>query len=72
MSQMTLAELATAAAQFAGLDTEQVFSDLAAGRFVSGYAIMAAISQVSGTHPHLADKLAVFKKQVSGFHTFWT
>lgn len=72
MSKMTFAELTELAKPFAGLDTEEVFNDFVAGRFVSGYDIMGAISQVKRLHPHLAEQLAEFEAQVSDFHSLWT
>lgn len=72
MSSMTLAELETEAVQFAGLDTHEVFADLAKGVFVSGYDIMAAIAQVKRLHPQLADKLDVFAAHVKTFPRFWS
>lgn len=72
MSHITLAELHDEAAQFAGLDTHEVFTDLAKGVFVSGYDIMAAISQVKKLYPQLAEKLDVFSAHVKSFSTFWS
>lgn len=71
MSNMTLRELYDEAGQFAGLDTAGVFTDLAAGKFVGGWDIMAAIEQVRRLHPNLEEQLATFKTHALTFHHFW-
>lgn len=60
------------ASQFAGLDSQEVFTDLAAGRYVSGWDVMSAIDEVKGSNPALADDLEKFRSRVSATYSFWS
>ncbi|KMV17587.1 hypothetical protein ACT17_14955 [Mycolicibacterium conceptionense] len=63
--------IAQDAERFAGLDSERVFTDLAAGRFVSGYDVIAAAEQVARLHPELSDALNALTARVKSAHYFW-
>lgn len=60
------------ASRFAGLDSQGVFADLAAGRYVGGRDVMAAIAEVKRGYPGLAEELDAFKSRVSANHSFWS
>lgn len=49
--------IAQDAEAFAGLDTERVFTDLAAGRFIYGGDVIAAAEQVKQSHPEHTEDL---------------
>ncbi|MDO3312570.1 hypothetical protein [Mycobacteroides abscessus] len=60
------------ASQFAGLDSQEVFTDLAAGRYVGGWDVMSAIDEVKGNNPALADDLEKLRSRVSATYSFWS
>lgn len=60
------------ASQFAGLDTQGVFADLTAGRYVGGWDTMAAIDQAKAANPALTEDLDRFRSRVSSTYSFWS
>lgn len=60
------------ASQFSGLDSQEVFTDLAAGRYAGGWDVMSAIDQVKAKNPALADDLEKFRSRVSATYSFWS
>ncbi|SIM25505.1 Uncharacterised protein [Mycobacteroides abscessus subsp. abscessus] len=60
------------ASRFAGLDSQGVFADLAAGRYVASGDVMAAIAEVKRKYPNLGEELDGFKARVSADHSFWS
>ncbi len=60
------------AAEFAGLDSKQVFTDLAAGRHATPRDVTAAISEVKKAYPSLTEDLNRFNTRMSSTHCHWS